>query len=122
MVRFAMRFVLVFWALAGIAAAKGPTHRVKRYVLRDVRIEGNATPAETKLLQERIWSTIELMVSENADELVHAEDVVPVLAQHPDLKACFDVRCGAQLGEFLKADKVLSIGIERSGIAGKGDW
>src|SRR5438552_17400268 len=102
-----MRWLFLF-LVAGVASAK-PAHRTRRFVLGDLRVEGNATPAEKKLLEERLWSTIELMVSENADELVHAEDVTAALVGHPDLKGCFDVRCGEQLGEMLKSDKVLSI-------------
>jgi hypothetical protein len=123
----ASRFVVVMlaWATVG-AAAKPPlkpaAHRARRYVLRDVRVEGNASDAEKQLLHERVWSTIELIVSENRDELVHAEDVAAALAQHPELTSCFDLRCGFALGELLRADKVLSVGIERSGPADKGDW
>jgi hypothetical protein len=32
------------------------------------------------------------------------------------------VRCASELATLLRADKILSIGIERSGVAGKGDW
>src|SRR4051812_27788127 len=104
MVRFAMRFVLMvatLWMGFGReaeAARPGPTHRIRRYVLRDVHIEGNASDSEKKLLEERIWSTIELIVSENADELAHAEDVAKVLSARPELKGCLDLRCGLQLG------------------------
>ncbi len=130
-VRFAMasRFTLLFCVGFGVltmgvssAAPRSAPHRTRRYVLRDLRIEGNATDDEKKLLHERIWSTIELIVSEGRDELAHEEDVTAALAEHPDLKGCNDARCGAALGELIKADKVLSIAIERSGVAGKGDW
>jgi hypothetical protein len=104
------------------AAEARPSHKVRRFVLRDVRIEGNATDAEKKLLQERVWLTIELIVSQRSDELVHPEEVEAALKDNPQLKSCFDARCGAELGVLLNADKLLSIGIERSGAPDKGDW
>jgi PEGA domain len=108
----------------GVAQARPPekSHRVRRYVLRDVRLEGNPSDAERKMLQERVFSTVEMIVGEQGDELVHAEDVLGTLGSHPELKTCFDVRCGSELATLMRADKILSIGIERSGVAGKGDW
>jgi hypothetical protein len=117
-----MRFILVgLLAWVGVAAAR-PQHRARRYVLRDVRIEGNPSEQERKLLEDRIWMTVELMVSQNQDELIHVEEVKAALATRPELKTCFDVRCGAELAQILNGEKVISIGIERSGDAGKGDW
>ena len=117
-----LRVLLVLVVACGLAAAKGAPHRARRYVLRDVRIEGNATDAEKKLLNERIWSSLELIVSEARDEIAHAEDVAAALAAHPQLKGGYDARVGVELGDLLKADKVLSFSLERNGPPDKGDW
>jgi PEGA domain len=117
-----LRVLLVLWAACGLAAAKGAAHRTRRYVLREVRVEGNASDAEKKLLNDRIWSSLELILSEERDEIAHAEDVAAVLAAHPNLKSGYDARVGVELGDLLKADKVLAFSVTRSGPPDKGDW
>jgi hypothetical protein len=116
--------ILLVWVSVGAAAAANPTahKQPRRFALRDLRVEGNATADERKLLTERVFSTVELMVSDQGDELVHPEDVIAGMAGHADWKTCFDARCGLEVGEALKVDKVLSIGIERSGAQPKGEW
>jgi hypothetical protein len=115
-------FLLGLFAVANAHAGRAVPHLTRKYALRDVRVEGNATPAEKKLLEERILTTVELLIGEKGNEMAHTEEVTAALYRAPHLKSCFDVRCGAELGDMLKADKILSIGVERSGAAGKGDW
>jgi hypothetical protein len=104
-------------------AARPPKGAPKKYAVRDMKIEGNASDAERKLLTERVWNSIELTLADRRDELVHAEEVERVLGERPPLRECYEKHCLLQLGDLVKANRLLSIRITRSGAEGqKGDW
>jgi hypothetical protein len=109
--------VAISW-LAASSAIAAP----RRILLQPLRFTGNPAPAEEKLLQERVFDTAELMLSERGDELVHREDLVNELSGHPELKDCAQPRCLLALGDRFSAERVITITLARSGTAKKADW
>jgi hypothetical protein len=109
--------VLLVSAVSASASAATP-----RFALERINFIGNASPAERKLLDDRVWDTVEFLLSERGFELVHREDLVVELAEHPELKGCTEPRCRMRLGDLSHAERVLSVRITRSGPAKKGDW
>jgi hypothetical protein len=93
-----------------------------RFALERPTITGNVTPAEKKLLDDRIWDTVEFLLADRGVELMHREDLVAELAEHSELKGCTEPRCRMQLGDLAHVERVLSVRIERSGPAARGDW
>jgi hypothetical protein len=104
--------------LCATAAMAAP----RRILLQPLRFAGPVTPAEDKLLQERVFNAVELMLSEWGDELVHREDVLAEVQAHPELKDCAQPRCLLQLGDRFNAERVLTIFIERATGAKRVDW
>src|SRR5437660_9879007 len=104
----AMRLAwLAFLCASAVEAAP------RRILLQPLRFSGPVTPAEEKLLQERVFDAVELLLSERGDELVHREDLLAQLQAHPELKDCAQPRCLLQLGDHFGAERVLTVFIER---------
>jgi hypothetical protein len=93
-----------------------------RFALEPLRFTGNATAEERKLLADRVFDTIELLSGNHGIELVHREDLIADLAEHPDLKECAEPRCRKRLGDVARAERVVSIQVDRSGPRGRGEW
>jgi hypothetical protein len=91
-------------------------------LLQPIRWSGTATPAEQKLLEDRVLATVELLLSERGDELVHREEIEAELQAHPELKGCTEARCLLRLGDRFSAERVVTIAVERSGSGKKPDW
>jgi len=94
----------------------------RRFALEPLHVSGNVTAAERQVLDERVWSVVELMVAGANDELIHIEDVQRAVTTESELSGCTEVRCRLRLGDLLSADRVLSVTIVRSGPTERGDW
>jgi hypothetical protein len=104
--------------LASSIASAAP----RRILLQPLRFAGPVAPAEEKMLQERVFDTVELLLSQQGDELVHREEVMAEVQAHPELKDCAQPRCLLSLGDHFKAERVLTIFIERGGAGKRADW
>ena len=94
----------------------------RRFALEPLHVSGNVTAAERQLLDERVWSVIELLVMGANEELIHSEDVQRAVTTESELSGCTEVRCRLRLGDLVSADRVLAVTIVRSGPTERGDW
>src|SRR5437868_3057493 len=102
-----------FLFLSATVATAAP----RRILLEPLRFAGEVSPAEQKLLQERVFDAVELLLSERGDELVHREDLLAEIEAHPALKDCLEARCLLQLGDHFSAERVLTISVQKGGTA-----
>lgn len=122
--RFALKVVLALLVVGSTAlAARAPRKVVRRFAIHQLRVDGNVSELDRKILEKEVRNAVEFVIAgSNGDYLAHEEDVVPVLALSPELKTCFDAACTVRLGDLLKVQRMLSIVITRSGAMPKGEW
>jgi hypothetical protein len=114
-----MRTVLASVVVLCASLAQGAP---KRVALHQIKVTGNASDEERKLLDERIWMAVELLASDRGYDLVHREDFIAAQHENPDVKHCDEPRCNLKLGDFLGAERLIVVRVARSGPPGRGDW
>jgi hypothetical protein len=115
----AMRIaILPLLLISPLAWAAAPA----RFALDQLHLSGNVSAAERKVLEERVWNTVELLVADANAELVHREDLTAAIARHPELKSCDEARCWLRLGDLLGVARVIAVTAERSGPEPRGEW
>lgn len=111
MKRLSIALVLCCVAAAHAAPAKKKSPRV--FAFREFTIDGEATESELKQLRDRTFSTLEAMLSSQGDLLAPQEEVRKVALAQPRLKDCNTVRCNAELGDALRANRLLTLRVEQ---------
>lgn len=98
-----------------VSSARPGAPRPRVFALRELRVDGDMTEAERKLLKERTLTAVEMIVIQAGAQFIEMDEVERVLGKRKNLRDCYEWRCGAQLGDLLKANRLLTVRIERSG-------
>jgi hypothetical protein len=110
--------------IVGTAAAKSrtPEVRQRRFAIRELKIDGQLSGAEQKLLADSFANAIALHAAFHG-VMIEDSRVEKLFAERPYLKDCLERSCHLEVGDRLGADRLIFVRIERKDNASaRADW
>lgn len=95
-----------------------PAGATRTYAIGELLFDGPVSAADKQLLEQRTAGTIALILM-NYGTLAPADDVERVLREQPQLRNCRDDKCSLQLGDALRANRLLTVKLTKKADS---DW
>jgi hypothetical protein len=100
-------------AAPGKQARAAQTEQQRRYAVSEIVFDGPVSAEDRAKIETRLPAVIGLLLGQRNADAVRDEDVKKVLEAHPELRSCNTDRCYLRLGDLLRADRLMTIRVER---------